>query len=77
MLLNIPFSPHDFPEIVRCLSFFLHRELLEVKAEDGTLKCKLHGFVTNVNYSTKKMMFLLFINHRLVDSTGALHTRKF
>lgn len=46
------------------------RELLEVKSEDDILKFKLQGFVTNVNYSTKKMVFLLFINHRLVESTG-------
>lgn len=53
------------------LPFFPHsRELLEVEVNDEALKLKLHGFVTNANYSTKKMGFLLFINHRLVDSSG-------
>lgn len=50
------------------------RELLEVKSEDDVLKFKLTGQVTNVNYSTKKMVFLLFINHRLVDSTALKKT---
>lgn len=46
------------------------RELQEVQAEDEALKFKLRGYVTNANYSTKKIVFLLFINHRLVDSTA-------
>lgn len=50
------------------------RELLEVQAEDDILKFKLLGYATNVNYSTKKMVFLLFINHRLVDSTAIKKT---
>ncbi|XP_049880594.1 DNA mismatch repair protein Mlh1 [Pectinophora gossypiella] len=44
------------------------RELMEIQVEEPTLKLKLHGFVTNVNYSHKKGAMLLFINHRLVDS---------
>ncbi|XP_034236482.1 DNA mismatch repair protein Mlh1 [Thrips palmi] len=50
------------------------RELLEVSSEDEVLKFKLQGYVTNVNYSTKKMVFLLFINHRLVESTALKKT---
>ncbi|XP_039295912.1 DNA mismatch repair protein Mlh1 isoform X1 [Nilaparvata lugens] len=46
------------------------RELLEVECVEEGLKFKLHGFISNANYSTKKQIFLLFINHRLVDSTG-------
>lgn len=46
------------------------RELLEVNHEDEKLKFKLNGYVTNANYSTKKLTFLLFINHRLVDSSA-------
>lgn len=46
------------------------RELLEVKYEDEKLRFKLDGHVTNANYSTKKLTFLLFINHRLVDSSA-------
>ncbi|CAH2059384.1 unnamed protein product, partial [Iphiclides podalirius] len=46
------------------------RELLEIKLDDTTLKMSLHGYVTNVNYSHKKGTMLLFINHRLVDSSS-------
>jgi len=31
------------------------------------VKFKLSGFVSNANYSMKKSVFILFINHRLVD----------
>ncbi|XP_063160151.1 DNA mismatch repair protein Mlh1 isoform X2 [Candoia aspera] len=46
------------------------RELIEVGCEDATLAFKMKGFVTNANYSMKKCIFLLFINHRLVESTA-------
>ena len=38
--------------------------------EEDKLKFKLTGFISNVNYNVKKMVFLLFINNRLVDSTA-------
>ncbi|XP_064085225.1 DNA mismatch repair protein Mlh1-like [Macrobrachium nipponense] len=46
------------------------RELLELSLEDDKLKFKLNGHISNANYSVKKCVFLLFINHRLVDSTA-------
>ncbi|XP_034616981.1 DNA mismatch repair protein Mlh1 isoform X3 [Trachemys scripta elegans] len=46
------------------------RELIEVGCEDGKLAFKMKGYITNANYSVKKCMFLLFINHRLVESTA-------
>ncbi|CAH0391636.1 unnamed protein product [Bemisia tabaci] len=46
------------------------RELLEVDLEDEKMKIKFKGFISNANYATKKPHFLLFINHRLVDSTA-------
>ncbi|XP_075219460.1 DNA mismatch repair ATPase Mlh1 isoform X2 [Lycorma delicatula] len=48
----------------------ISRELLEIDSVDDGLRFKLHGFISNVNYSTKKQIFLLFINNRLVDSSG-------
>jgi DNA mismatch repair protein MLH1 len=41
-----------------------------VDASDETLKMKLKGYISNVNYSAKKYNMLLFINHRLVESAG-------
>ncbi|XP_035172234.1 DNA mismatch repair protein Mlh1 isoform X2 [Oxyura jamaicensis] len=46
------------------------RELIEVGCQDANLAFKMRGYITNANYSVKKSIFLLFINHRLVESTA-------
>ncbi|KAJ8353625.1 hypothetical protein SKAU_G00211920, partial [Synaphobranchus kaupii] len=46
------------------------RELIEVGCEDQKLAFKLNGFISNANYSVKKCIILLFINHRLVESSA-------
>ncbi|BFZ01377.1 hypothetical protein BsWGS_04416 [Bradybaena similaris] len=46
------------------------RELLEVKHDDSKLGFSMLALVSNANYSVKRSTFLLFINHRLVDSTS-------
>ncbi|KAM6134329.1 DNA mismatch repair protein Mlh1 isoform 1-T1 [Pterocles gutturalis] len=46
------------------------RELIEVGCEDVSLAFKMKGYITNANYSVKKCIFLLFINHRLVESAA-------
>lgn len=46
------------------------RELLEVSCDNQKYAFKMHGFISNANYSVKKLQFLLFINHRLVDSSA-------
>ncbi|EFN66099.1 DNA mismatch repair protein Mlh1 [Camponotus floridanus] len=46
------------------------RELLEVELNDDTYKFKMQALVTNANYTNKRMMMLLFINNRLVDSSS-------
>ncbi|ELU03070.1 hypothetical protein CAPTEDRAFT_136607 [Capitella teleta] len=46
------------------------KELLEVTHEDSQLGFTMNGWVSNANYSIKKCTMLLFINHRLVDSTA-------
>ncbi|EFA08028.2 DNA mismatch repair protein Mlh1-like Protein [Tribolium castaneum] len=43
------------------------RELVDFELENDILKFKARGYMTNVNYSSKKFTFLLFINNRLVD----------
>ena len=48
----------------------ISRELLDFDHEDKSLKFKINGYMTNANYNVKKMNFLLFINHRLVESTA-------
>lgn len=50
------------------------KELLEFDKTDENLKFSAKGYISNVNYSVKKMVFLLFINHRLVDSSALRKT---
>ncbi|KAM6916181.1 DNA mismatch repair protein Mlh1 [Xenentodon cancila] len=46
------------------------RELIEVGCEDQKLAFKMKGYVSNANYSMKKCILVLFINHRLVESSA-------
>ncbi|XP_068709334.1 DNA mismatch repair protein Mlh1-like isoform X1 [Montipora foliosa] len=46
------------------------RELMEVSCDNQRYAFKMHGYISNANYSVKKLQFLLFINHRLVDSSA-------
>lgn len=45
------------------------RELLDIELDNITYKLKMKSLITNPNYSSKRLTLLLFINHRLVDST--------
>jgi len=42
--------------------------LLKVQTSNEDLKFQMEGYISNANYSGKKGQFLLFINHRLVES---------
>lgn len=42
--------------------------LLKVTCEKAELKYKMSGYISKADYSGKKGQFLLFINHRLVES---------
>lgn len=46
------------------------KELLEIEFDDDVLQIQVKCLITNVNYSSKKGNFILFINHRLVESVG-------
>ena len=46
------------------------RELIEVTRDNERFAFKMHAYISNANYSVKKLQFLLFINHRLVDSSA-------
>lgn len=46
------------------------KELMTVEVKDDELQFEMEALATNVKYLSKKMVFLLFINHRLVESMG-------
>jgi DNA mismatch repair protein MLH1 len=45
-------------------------ELIEFKSEDQRYGFKASGYATNANYHVKKTVLIIFINHRLVESTN-------
>jgi len=45
-------------------------ELLELSKSFKKLEFKLSGYTSNANYNLKKMIFLLFINHRAVENSS-------
>ncbi|KAI9561761.1 putative MLH1 [Daphnia sinensis] len=45
------------------------KDLIKLQVEDPGLKVKVNGLISNVDYSGAKFTMLLFINHRLVEST--------
>lgn len=71
---NVEFRtpPHSTPcdNIRSVFGPAVARELLAVDCKDEKLNFRCKGLVSNANYSVKKCTFLLFINHRLVDSTA-------
>lgn len=52
------------------------KELLEIDFDDDLLQIQVKCLITNVNYSSKKGIFILFINHRLVESVGKCFSDK-
>ena len=48
----------------------LAKELLPLQAAEPTVGLQLRGYVSSANYASKKLVFLLFINKRLVESTA-------
>ncbi|CAO3612028.1 unnamed protein product [Mucor hiemalis] len=55
---------------IRTLYGAVGSELLPVEKVDDNLHFKVKGYVSNANYSMKKMTMLLFINHRSVESSN-------
>lgn len=45
-------------------------EMKSIECHDEQLQFQMCAMTTSVKYSSKKFTFLLFINHRLVESTA-------
>lgn len=45
-------------------------DMKSIECEDKQLMFKMFALTSHVKYSSKKFTLLLFINHRLVESTG-------
>lgn len=50
-------------------------DMKSIECEDEQLQFKMFALTSHVQYSSKKFTLLLFINHRLVESTGKKHNR--
>ena len=60
---------HTSTDVVRMMyGASVARELIPVNGEDASLGLSVRGLVTNANHAAKKLIFLLFINKRLVES---------
>ncbi|KAJ3161444.1 DNA mismatch repair protein [Geranomyces michiganensis] len=46
------------------------KELLDLEHTDDTYDFSAKGYVSNANFNTKQITFILFINHRSVDSSA-------
>uniref|UniRef100_A0AAG5DKS0 DNA mismatch repair protein S5 domain-containing protein n=1 Tax=Anopheles atroparvus TaxID=41427 RepID=A0AAG5DKS0_ANOAO len=46
------------------------KALIPVELKDDILQLAVDGYVTNVNFSLKKAIFLMFINHRAVECSA-------
>lgn len=52
-------------------------EMKSISCEDEHFQFKMSALATGVKYSSKKFTFLLFINNRLVESTGENLSREY
>ncbi|TPX70555.1 hypothetical protein SpCBS45565_g01692 [Spizellomyces sp. 'palustris'] len=68
--IHTPSSAKTLDNIRYVFGATIAKELLEMEHTDSRWDFKLEGLVSNANFSTKKMIFLLFINHRSVDSSN-------
>ncbi|XP_076678391.1 DNA mismatch repair ATPase Mlh1 [Andrena cerasifolii] len=66
-------TPHNSTKMSNARILYgnqVYRELLEVELTDESYKFRMHALMTNPNYTSKRMVFLLFINNRLVESSS-------
>ncbi|GAB6026799.1 DNA mismatch repair protein [Chamberlinius hualienensis] len=47
-----------------------NKELLDINNNDEMLQFKLNGYISSADFTSKRTIFILFINNRLVESTA-------
>ncbi|KAI8647179.1 hypothetical protein BD408DRAFT_378988 [Parasitella parasitica] len=57
-------------ENIRLLHGSVASELLSIDRKYDSLSFSMNAYISNANYSVKKMTFLLFINHRSVENSS-------
>jgi DNA mismatch repair protein MLH1 len=67
--LSVPAHGSQIDRIRQVHGASVARELIEMKIVNNSYGFKATLFVSNANYSMKRMAFLLFINHRSVESS--------
>lgn len=66
-VVNSPLNSSTKDRIRSIFGATIERELLEVDEVNQPYNFTFKGYLTNANFSGKRYIFILFINHRLVD----------
>jgi DNA mismatch repair protein MLH1 len=70
MGVSVPISATPIDRIRQIHGSNVANEVIEFKTKSDRYGFKANGWISNANYSVKKTSFILFINHRLVDSSA-------
>lgn len=65
-------TPHNSTHVNNVKMLYgtsVSKELIDIQDQSSKYNFKFHALVTNTKYTSKRMTFLLFINHRLVESS--------
>jgi DNA mismatch repair protein MLH1 len=69
MGISVPTNASTIDRIRQIHGGAVANELIEFKSESDRWGFKADGYISNANYSVKRTVFLLFINHRSVESS--------
>jgi DNA mismatch repair protein MLH1 len=70
MGISVPASATTIDRIRHIHNSSVANELIRIESSNDRWAFKAEGWMSNANYSVKKTTFLLFINHRSVESTA-------
>lgn len=70
MGMSVPVNANTLDRIRQIHGGSVANELIEFKVDSSRWGFKAEGWISNANYSVKKTSFILFINHRAVESSS-------